>query len=100
MSKNASVYTSHLGGPPEEAVAGTLIISKLSISTQPGGTRITEGSTMSEKSNDTPTGDPEEQGAEEAGKLEEQTAGGYGGPGTEDEIAPDFEVDNNGGSGT
>ncbi|WP_181035061.1 hypothetical protein [Arthrobacter sp. B0490] len=54
---------------------------------------------MSENSSDTPTGDPEEQGADEAGTLEEQTAGGYGGPGTEDEIAPDFEVDNGGGSG-
>ncbi|MHA7191357.1 hypothetical protein ACX80N_13820 [Arthrobacter sp. MDT2-16] len=54
---------------------------------------------MSENPSDTPTGDPEEQGAEKAGKLEEQDAGGYGGPGTEDEIAPGFEADNGGGSG-
>jgi hypothetical protein len=68
----------------------------LSISTQPGGTGIPEGGTMSENSSGNPNGDSEEQGAEEAGKLEEQAAGGYGGPGTEDEIAPDFEVDNGG----
>ncbi|WP_182976944.1 hypothetical protein [Arthrobacter cheniae] len=55
---------------------------------------------MSENSSDTPTGDPEEQGADEAGKLEEQAAGGYGGPGPEDEVAPDFEADNGGGSGS
>ncbi|BBE21182.1 hypothetical protein MN0502_00650 [Arthrobacter sp. MN05-02] len=54
---------------------------------------------MSENSSDNPAADPEEQGAEEAGKPEEQDAGGYGGPGTEDEIAPDFEADNDGGSG-
>ncbi len=59
---------------------------------------MTEGTTMSENPSDTPTGDPEEQGAEKAGKLEEQDAGGYGGPGTEDEIAPGFEADNGGGS--
>jgi hypothetical protein len=75
------------------------MISKLSISTQPGGTCIPEGGTMSENPSGNPSGDPEEQGAEEAGKLEEQDAGGYGGPGTEDEVAPGFEADNGGGSG-
>jgi hypothetical protein len=42
--------------------------------------------------------DAEEKGAEEAGQPEELDAGGYGGPGTEDEIAPGFEAKNNGGS--
>ncbi|MUK00997.1 hypothetical protein GM708_03065 [Vibrio cholerae] len=54
---------------------------------------------MSENSSDTPAGDPEEKGAEEAGKLEEQDAGGYGGTGPEDEVAPGFEAENDGGSG-
>lgn len=54
---------------------------------------------MSENSSGTPSGDPDEQGAEEAGKPEEQAAGGYGGPGTDDEIAPGFEAENDGGSG-
>ncbi|MFC3300898.1 hypothetical protein PTW37_00405 [Arthrobacter agilis] len=53
---------------------------------------------MSENSSETPTGDPEEQGAEKAGTLDEQLAGGYGGPGTDEEVAPDFEADNDGGS--
>ncbi len=53
---------------------------------------------MSENSSDKPTGDPEEQGAEEAGTLEEQTEGGYGGPDPEEEVAPGFEADNDGGS--
>ncbi|OUM42364.1 hypothetical protein CI784_11785 [Arthrobacter agilis] len=57
-----------------------------------------EGDTMSENSSETPTGDPEEQGAEKAGTLDEQLAGGYGGPGTDEEVAPDFEADNDGGS--
>ncbi len=61
---------------------------------------MTEGTTMSENTSDTPAGDPEEQGAEKAGTVEEQTAGGYGGPGTEDEIAPGFEADNDAESGT
>ncbi|MGV0109338.1 MULTISPECIES: hypothetical protein [unclassified Arthrobacter] len=52
---------------------------------------------MSDGPSDTPTGDPEEQGAEKAGNLDEQLAGGYGGPGTEDEVAPDFEADNGSG---
>ncbi|WP_247827672.1 hypothetical protein [Arthrobacter antioxidans] len=51
---------------------------------------------MSENPNDTPTADPEEQGADQAGTPEEQDAGGYGGPGIEDEVAPGFEADNGG----
>ena len=46
---------------------------------------------MSEKSSDTPTSESEEQGteqgAEQAGAPDEQDAGGYGGPATEDEVA-------------
>jgi hypothetical protein len=53
---------------------------------------------MSENPSDTPSGDPEETGAEEAGKLEEQSKGGYGGPDLEDEVAPGFEAENDGGS--
>ncbi len=54
---------------------------------------------MSENHSDTAANDPGEQGAEEAGKLEEQTEGGYGGPDPEEEVAPGFEADNDGGSG-
>ncbi|PPB48497.1 hypothetical protein C4K88_12160 [Arthrobacter pityocampae] len=62
---------------------------------------------MSEKSSDTPTSESEEQGteqaveqgAEQAGAPDEQDAGGYGGPATEDEVAPGFEAHNDGATG-
>ncbi|MBG6225192.1 hypothetical protein IWX63_001757 [Arthrobacter sp. CAN_A2] len=54
---------------------------------------------MSENPDDTPTADPDEQGADQAGKPEEQDAGGYGGPGTEEEVAPGFEAHNGGETG-
>ncbi|WP_168796572.1 hypothetical protein [Arthrobacter echini] len=53
---------------------------------------------MSENHSDTPSNDPEEQGAEEAGALDEQREGGYGGPDPEEEVAPGFEADNENGS--
>ena len=53
---------------------------------------------MSETPIDDPTGTSEETGAEEAGKLEEQSKGGYGGPDPEEEVAPGFEAENDGGS--
>ena len=52
----------------------------------------------SETTSESSSADPEEKGAEEAGQPEELDAGGYGGPGTEDEIAPGFEATNDGGS--
>ncbi|MHA7282585.1 hypothetical protein [Arthrobacter sp. TMS2-4] len=54
---------------------------------------------MSENSSDTPNSDAEEQGADQAGAPEDQDAGGYGGPATEDEVAPGFEAHNDGGTG-
>ena len=57
---------------------------------------------MSENSSETTSEESgsasEEKGAEQAGQPEELDAGGYGGPGTEDEIAPGFEATNDGGS--
>ncbi|WP_434995533.1 hypothetical protein [Arthrobacter sp. Ld5] len=59
---------------------------------------------MSENSSDTPTSESgeqaAEQGAEQAGAPDEQDTGGYGGPATEDEVAPGFEADNDGATGT
>lgn len=88
------------GNPASEAflVARPAVVSKLSISTQSGGVRITEGNTMSENSSENPTAESADKGAEEAGKLEEQSKGGYGGPEPEDEVAPGFEAENDGGS--
>ncbi|MBG6183558.1 hypothetical protein IWX75_000108 [Arthrobacter sp. CAN_A6] len=40
------------------------------------------------------SGNPDDDGADAAGKPEEQDAGGYGGPGPEAEVAPGFEADN------
>ncbi|WP_187393245.1 hypothetical protein [Arthrobacter echini] len=51
---------------------------------------------MSENQSETPDNDPGEQGAEQAGGLDEQTEGGYGGPDPEEEVAPGFEADNKG----
>jgi hypothetical protein len=48
---------------------------------------------MTENANPNPSGDPEEEGAEQAGGSENLDAGGYGGPGPEVEVAPGFDPD-------
>lgn len=109
MSKNALDYTRSAvlchGTRTVPActprVARPAMVSKLRISAPgPGGIGSTEGGTMSENRSDTPNSDPEEKGAEKAGQLEDHTEGGYGGPDIEDEVAPGFEADNDGASGS
>jgi hypothetical protein len=46
---------------------------------------------MTENANSRPAGDPDEEGADQAGGSEELDAGGYGGPGPEVEVAPGFD---------
>jgi hypothetical protein len=52
-----------------------------------------KGSIMTEEANSTPSGDPDEEGADQAGSSENIDAGGYGGPGPEVEVAPGFDPD-------